>query len=209
MFCGVTLFYSDDIIKLITPKEQIKSKYHKLLQNIKQKVSTKSKKEIITFIEKNSKKYNIFIKNFDIKNNTFILELTGNYKDLLNLLCFYQLHLHINKLDIQKDSTAMKALVYIDTKYFLNQKYIYTDKQNTPNPFIKSKAKHRNKHNKNMSSLKLNILAIINNEVLINGNWYKQNNIIDGYKILKINKCNIEIQNIISKKNKTIWIKNG
>ncbi|MFA9373630.1 MAG: hypothetical protein ACERKK_05665, partial [Poseidonibacter sp.] len=95
---------------------------------------------------------------------------------------------NITNLNLSKDKQTKKYIFKIEIsfdKFFIKNK----------------KADIKVKKQKNINIFK--VKAIISNNVLINNKWIKQNEFINGYKLIEINKNSVVLQ----KNNKQINIK--
>jgi hypothetical protein len=155
---------------------------------------------IINRIENISKRYQLNITNIQSRGNNILLYCSGNFNDIVSFLDFVRLQFDITTLKIySKDS-----IVYLEIKF--NKVLISNNinRNNTikkiSNPFIY----HQNK--KNISKQpqpihqKLKLNAIINNEVIINNKWYKQNDKIYNFVLIKIQQNYVILQDQKTKK---------
>ncbi|MGB5793192.1 hypothetical protein [Poseidonibacter sp.] len=145
-----------------------------------------------------SKELEIYAKNKKIKitkieNQKRVINIEG-YSSIVNISKFIEKIENINEysniinLNLSKDKQTKKYIFKIEIsfdKFFIKNK----------------KADIKVKKQKNINIFK--VKAIISNNVLINNKWIKQNEFINGYKLIEINKNSVVLQ----KNNKQINIK--
>jgi hypothetical protein len=197
IFYGTILYFYDEIIfnfKVPNPiKESQLIIYKNNLDIIDKKISIKNKISIVNLIDKNNAKYKIKIESLNIQENKISLKFYGIFIDMINILNFYQTHFIITYYKLENINGILHCDLKIDTKYFFNENLKIKFNKNLPNPFFYKKIKKLD-YVKPKKVLKL--YAIVLNEVLINGIWYKQEDIIHDNKIIKINTNSIELLNI-------------
>jgi len=205
IFYGSIIWFFDDIFtELFKTKQNDKSikAFQKDIYNIRQKVTLKSNIEFLNFIESNMIKYNIINKAINLKDNYINIKMQGKFIDIINMLNVISLHTSIKMFSFFKNDISNSVIcdIEIKSKYFFNQYKEYKKLQNVPNPFFKETINDMKK------ITKLKIGAIVSDEVLIFGDWYKVGDIINDYKILNIDKNFIKIINIKNNTKKEIFI---
>lgn len=205
IFYGSIIWFFDDIFtELFKTKQNYKSikTFQKDIYNIKQKVTVKSNIEFLNFIESNMIKYNIINKVINLKDNYISIKMQGKFIDIINMLNVISLHTSIKMFSFSKNDISNSVIcdIEVKSKYFFNQYKEYKKLQNVPNPFFKETIDDMKK------ITKLKIGAIVSDEVLIFGDWYKVGDIINNYKILNIDKNFIKILNIKNNTKKEIFI---
>lgn len=177
----------------------IAEEYNKSNTIIKIKNSFKLPKQIFagSFFDL-SKELEIYAKTKKIKitkieNQKRVVNIEG-YASIVNISKFIEKIENINEysnitnLSLVKDKQTKKHIFKIEIsfdKFFIKNK--------------KEDIKVKKQKNTNIFKLK----AIISNNALINNKWIKQNEFINGYKLIKINKNSV----VLEKSNKQITIK--
>jgi len=205
IFYGSIIWFFDDIFtELFKTKQNDKSikAFQKDIYNIRQKVTLKSNIEFLNFIESNMIKYNIINKVINLKDNYINIKMQGKFIDIINMLNVISLHTSIKMFSFSKNDISNSVIcdIEVKSKYFFNQYKEYKKLQNVPNPFFKDTINDMKK------STKFKIGAIVSDEVLIFGDWYKVGDSINDYKILDIDKNFIKIINIKNNTKKEIFI---
>jgi len=198
MFYGTLLYFYDDIMKNFNQKVEPNKAvllYQQKLQSLSSKIVDKKDIKVISFIENNGSKYNVFIETMSINQNRLNIKLHGKFDEVMNLLHLYQTHMKIISFKLFKYKEKIYCELQLDNQYFFNKDKKFTKLKNLHDPFLTLQHKMVNKK-KVILKKDLKLMAIVSNEVLINGSWYRLNDIINNSKIVKINQSSIELQNI-------------
>lgn len=207
--------------------EDIKSFFYKDIQNSKvevvqdknntnrvknDRIDKISDNELLQFIFKSSDRYNLFVNEYEIYKNHIEVKLDGPFEPLIKILLYFQEHLNITSFELQENQENNNDIILdlvIKKDYFYNS---YKSSEIVQNkiealqiisPF-QNKSQNEDTLKKQESGVKLEELklsAIIKDEVLIDGKWYKQGDSINQNKILKIDKNTITIYDAIKGKN--------
>lgn len=197
--------------KEILPKIDVKSKISQIKQyhltNLEDKITLKSDKEIIDYIEKIIEKNNLFAPSISKENNGIFLVMEGSFEEIMNTLNILQKHFIIEEFSLFKsdnNQTNVKNTVLLLNKYFLNQNLKSKKLQNLVNPFKNNKKKD----SKREKTKEIQLNAIVGNNVFIDSKWYTQGDIIQDYTIIQIKSNFIKISNIKTKEIKIIRLHN-
>jgi hypothetical protein len=171
----------------------------KTIQELKENMIKKDSFYIVNQLEKEASLLNIDLKDIKLQKPKLILQFLSNYNNSLLFLRYLELHYKIDSFTIKKDGKLFDINIAIFTTYLFNQNYKLDNTKDILNPYIN----YKDLHTKKIQKPDIKIIAILDNEVLIDKKWYKLNDIINGYKIIKITDDSIQI----SDKTKTYTIK--
>lgn len=162
------------------------------INSIKIKLNTKedyiqTALNIESYIQKN----NIKMIDTKISKNKIVYTLSSELKNLLEFVKYCETKYKkvlINTLSLKNINTQNKVTMYISLS--LNEKY-------TKRVFKENLYKEKLSYidNKNFDLDKYKLYAIVGNNVLINKKWLKINDLINKYKLVKIQKDYIELDN--------------
>ncbi len=176
------------------------------------KIIIKSDQQIIYFIEEVLREHNSSLNAIHLSNKHIDLSIDGEYRNIINILKQFQLHLIIREFTInQKKENIMNTItsnISVSNKYFLNKDTIVKKSNSEVNPFKYEDTReiltkdNKETHPETMRNLKIE--AIVGKNVFLEKYWYKIGDIINDYKILEIGLDFIKVQDIIGDKIKTV-----
>jgi len=197
IFYGFIFIYHQDIIGFFinqevqeTTQSDIITKSSKLKNT---KVSFITDLELVNYMTKQSKNRDIVIDEYRLYKNHVELKIDGDFNSLVNLLLEIQNHFHIISFEITENNDGLTLTIVVKKNYFYNDDTPIITKQRVENLF------ESEKNTPVVLRDEIKIMAIVANEVLIEGIWYKQNDVIDGYRVVNINKESIELFDIQKK----------
>jgi len=197
IFYGFIFIYHQDIIGFFinqevqeTTQSDIITKSSKLKNT---KVSFITDLELVNYMTKQSKNRDIVIDEYRLYKNHVELKIDGYFNSLVNLLLEIQNHFHIISFEITENNDGLTLTIVVKKNYFYNDDTPIIIKQRVENLF------ESEKNTPVVLRDEIKIMAIVANEVLIQGIWYKQNDVIDGYRVVNINKESIELFDIQKK----------
>ena len=173
------------------------------VQNLKSKVTQKNSTYLFKLIEQKSETLDCFIYDIKIQEQTMKLSIKGKLNNIINFLNYLQNHFIIQQFELIYEKNTLFSTITLDTLYFYNPHKIYNKITNIPNPFINISKNYNIKIEKIDAILKID--AIVDSNIFINNKWYKQNDIVDGKKILSVELNRVELIDI--KTSKKIYIK--
>ncbi len=155
--------------------------------------------ELLQYIGRLNDEFDISLINTQILKKSIELKFEGSFNSIVNTLKEFQNKFIIKEFEIKKESNVISVTVVLDIRYIFNDK----SKQVVYTKIYKPFNKEAKKKKKVYEDIKVS--AIIGKEVLISGQWYKENDTVTKYKIVKINKENVMLldnvtKGIISKK---------
>lgn len=140
------------------------------------KITKYDLKKSMLFLENKIDIYNLSLHSMQVKKTNIILELFGKFDGLVAILQKIHSHFQIRSFQFLKNDTKQTFIVTIDTKYFFNEEL--KDKE-----FIIQ----------NIQKKLIKIEAIVDQEVLIGGNWFSKNDFYQNFKIINIGKDFIDV----------------
>lgn len=197
IFYGFIFIYHQDIIEFFinqevqeTTQSDIITKSSKLKNT---KVSFITDLELVTYMTKQSKNRDIVIGEYRLYKNHVELKIDGDFNSLVNLLLEIQNYFHIISFEITENNDGLTLTIVVKKNYFYNDDTPIITKQRVENLF------ESEKNTPVVLRDEIKIMAIVAKEVLIEGIWYKQNDVIDRYRVVNINKESIELFDIQKK----------
>jgi len=188
MFFWLLLFaFESRFSQYFIPKESKKVKINNKLDSMK--IVNSNSKEIVYFLENKLELYDVTLKNLKIDKNTINLELLAEDTKLIGLLQKLQIHLQILSFKFIKKEALYHLQLLINTEYLFNKSALNKE-------FLK--------RSKKPNTIAIKIDAIIDNEVLLNGKWYKKTDTYKEMEISQIKKNYIYLKDI--KTNKIIKV---
>lgn len=151
------------------------------------KIDRLDEKELIVFLQDQISRYEITLYTINIDNNKIAFQTFGDYVDIVNFLHKIELHFLVESFKIDQKEGNVELDVTLNRKYFFNKKQIEKN-------FYMSKEQKQGKQNINIK-----LTAIIEKSVLIDGLWYKQGDMFQGYKIVRVSDDFIQLNNLTSK----------
>lgn len=160
-------------------------------QKILNKINGSHNIKIAKDLQSYAQKIDIKITSFKVTKNNISLETEGSLKSILNFLNFSENYNDITKIEnviiTKTDNTnIIKTVLNLSFAQVIRtgiNENLENRINNISNPFITK-----------VENPKPKLYAIVNEYVLINNRWLKQNDIFDGYKILKINIDSVELE---------------
>jgi len=160
-------------------------------QKILKKLNNVHSIKVVKDMQAYAKELNIKMTLLKAKKNNLSLEVYGELKALLRFISFsenYKSYTKIEDLILSKTQKNNEIKIYLDLSF---AQVIRTDKRsvldleisNVKNPLILK-----------VTTPLPKLYAIVNEHVLINNKWLKENDSFDGYKILKIYLDYVELQ---------------
>ena len=147
----------------------------------KNKIENMSISKIIQYIEQKAKYYKLKIQSIQSKQKTIMVEINGSYLNTLGFLQKIKLHYQIRNFEVIQEEKLTRLYITLNNEYFFNKD---------------SMEKEFSKENIQSKSIliKVKLEAIVGNEVLIDGVWFKQGEIYKQYEIIDINNSFIKLQ---------------
>jgi len=156
-------------------------KLDKLSSIDQSKIEKITPNKIVNFLEEKVELYKVELEKVHIKQQVISLELKGDFKKLIGFLQKLQLHLNVISFKLKKEKGYIYFYLQIESEYFFNK--LFVDKEfYTQDKNIQKK------------SDPLKIDAIIENEVLLEGLWYKKGLDYKDYKLIKVEKNYIQLK---------------
>ena len=186
---------------LIIKEPNILQKQQQLsVQSLSDKIVVRNSKEIMDYIETQIAKHDIFIQSTTISNHTISLSINSSFDSLIEFLYILEQHLIIEEFSLDRlepNSKMIKSRVVFLSEYFVNPNQKEKIVKNIKNPFFhESKiivsTEENTMINKSKSTM-LQVDAIVTNEVLIQGNWYKKGDIFQKIKIVQIDPTVVKV----------------
>ena len=204
MFYGSILYFFDDMfLKLLNkkPDNSIQNqkilKYHNNIKLLKSKVIKKDTNILVKLLEEKSIEFITDIKSAKIEKKYIIVEFMGKFINVMNFLNYCENYLIIEDIKLVQDKRDILCSLKINIEYFYNQNKINNQLIEIANPFI-NKIRDINR-----SIIKYKfpkISAIVSQDVCIDNQWYKTNDVIENYKIIRVDFNSIELLNIKTNK---------
>jgi len=160
-------------------------------QKILKKLNNVHSIKVVKDMQLYSKKINIKMTLLKAKKNNLSLEIYGELKPLLKFINYSENYNNYTKIEdfiLSKTQNGKEIKIYLDLSF---AQVIRTDKHssfdleisNIKNPLILK-----------VTTPLPKLYAIVNDHVLINNKWLKENDSFDGYKILKIYLDYVELE---------------
>ncbi len=165
------------------------------LEILKQNIIKKDINSIIKIIETESLKREVIITLTNIDKNSIEIKFNGKFKNVINLLNYFENHFIINGFTLNKQSSQISSTVTLSTKYMYNPSRKTSDLENLANPFVNIIKKTKLL----IKSKPLIISAIVNDEVIIQNIWYKRDDIITNQKIIGIDLNQVKFLDLTTK----------
>lgn len=147
------------------------------MNNFHKKEKKSSDLELLTYFSKISKKYNIIIDEVKILDNSIQIRTEEKYQNIIVFLNIINQKFHIRNFEIKKEKNTIYFFISLDKSMLLSTKEISKPQKDIKNPFIKRSV------NSFVKTPDIILRAIINDEVLIDDQWYKTGDEIYDYKI--------------------------
>lgn len=144
-------------------------------------------KKGIGFIEDRLSLYEVELDSLKIEQKLLSIELIGEFQNLLTLLKKLEIHFQIMEFKFIKEEDLTRLYVKINSSHLFNKKLV--------------KKEFQVKSTKEQTSHTINIEAIVDNEVLIGGKWFKKNDICsDNFKLSYIAQRYVKFIDLTTKK---------
>lgn len=151
----------------------------KIVQN---KIKHFTNVELLSYIENKSIQFTLDILDMKFTKKTIILQITGSFINEIHFLEHIQENFVILKCELKKEKKEIMLDLIIDIRKYFDKEDVVLS--NIPNPFLGQK-----KRKKRDNSIKID--AIISDEVLIEGDWYKKGAVIKGFIISHISDTEV------------------
>jgi len=166
------------------PKQEIKDNIKSFETIPKDKIKKTLPSEIVQFIEEKIELYTLSLQTIHIKKRLISVEVGGSLQHIKLFLQKIQLHLDLVSYKFLQEQNSVRLYFIVDSEYFFNQTFLQKE-------FIAKKQKVKHK----VHNIKLD--AIVRDEVLLDGSWYKQGeNYKDSYKIIAIEERFIKVKHL-------------
>lgn len=146
--------------------------------------------EMIYQIQSKGKDYNLKTKSIQRKEKAILVEFDGDYTNILGFLQKIKLHYEIFSFEVLKEKNLTRLHLTINNQYFFNKDSVNKEFNTAKKTII----------NKVIKQVQIKLEAIIDNEVLIDGLWYKKGETYKQNKIIDIKRKFIKLQNKATKK---------
>lgn len=192
MIYSLIFIYYKDFLKLIYPNIAQKTVINR--DNTNNKIESKrlSDLELVTYINRNTKDFQIFLEEIKISQNVCDIKLRGDYLEIINFLLKVSQNLKIIQFDMQKIDNTIVVFLRLGKKKFFSLHQEYSRIEKLGNPFYYEKMK------KVIPPPSIKISAIVDFEILVNNKWYVKGDMINQYKVLKIRKNKVDLLNTIN-----------
>jgi len=188
--------FSSDIVTFINPQSLSTNTHTKI--KVKKHANTYIKMDdisLMNYIDTLSREKNTTILESKILEKSMYIKTEANHSEIMKFLTTIENHFVINSFELIEENEQTILSIMIQSSYFYRSALAKKSIKN-PNPFLQNKLK---KQKVNTVDIKLKITAIISNEVLIDGIWYKERDSVGNFKILSILKDKVELKSLITK----------
>lgn len=202
----LVFIFIDDIDNMIYdnkieqhPKSVVSSQSTK-----KERVESLKSDEIINIIDNISKVNKVTILESQILSHSVQIKLEDNYDNVINFLNHLENSFEIKNFEILAENGVITLSVSFGRKY--NYSSIKDTIKNIKirNPFYVNNDKIASK----VPTKDFKITAILDDEVLVDGAWYKHSNILYDYKIVSIQPNEVLLEHIRTKQHITKKVSN-
>jgi len=181
MLCFLVFIFYKEIVSSLF-QQKIENKV--ILQNTNnQKPKKLTHIELITYMNDTSKHYGVLLLESIISQNSIKIQARGKFKNIVNFMGNIEENFQIKKFEIKRFDTKIDVSVTLSTKVFFTHETKHIDTAQVANPFYVTS--YMNKKNKKKEK-NLVVSAIVEKEILINNEWYKIDDIVEGYKIIEM-----------------------
>lgn len=146
------------------------------------KIDKTTTNQIVNFLEKKLEFYKLSLESIDIKQKLISLQVTGSFEQLLSFLQKLQIHLDVVSFKLLQEKERVSFFIQVHNEYFFNKtllkKEFYMKGENIQYP---------------LEIIKID--AIVDDEVLLKEIWYKKGDSYKHYKLIKVAKKFIQLQN--------------
>lgn len=160
----------------------------------KEKLEKATPKNIVRFLEDKIELYKISLQTINIRQKLIYLEVSGSLENYFLFLQKLQTHLEIVKFTLSQDTKGIPFKIVINSEYFFNKKLLnkeFTMSHSTSSPKIP----------------KIKIDAIVDDEVMIEDQWYKKGTSFNLYTITEVDKNRVILKDLQSKQVFTIELR--
>jgi len=196
---------------VIVQDTNIPNKQKLYVKNLVDKIVVKKDKEIIDYIETKIAKYDVFVQSMTSSSHTVCLTINSSFDTAIKLLQQLNQHLLIEEFSLNKlnsRNNLIQTKIIIVSNYFLNQnqkgKKIISVKDPFRSKAITPSISLENKPIQKVPQDTIQIDAIVANEALIEGDWYKKGDIFHKRFIVKIEPTVVKF--VDKRSHKTITI---
>lgn len=202
IFYSLIFFYYKDILAIFTEQKIIKN-----IPNITNSVATQGKisisavhdLDLVNYIIQKSQEQKVQVNEYILYEKSIELNINSDFNDLISFLFDLEKNLYVESFEVlENDDTSLS------TKIMIKKNYFYKSSKNSKSKALINSVFKNTIIKKKFIPKKLIVQAIIDDEVLINGNWYRLNDMINGNKIIKIGNRSIILFNIEKKKNEVL-----
>ncbi|MCD4758045.1 MAG: hypothetical protein K8R39_07230 [Arcobacteraceae bacterium] len=186
--------------KLLIIKEPNIVQQQLSVKSLSDKIVVKNNKEIMDYIETQIAKHDIFVQAMTTSNHTISLNINSSFDPLIEFLYILEQHLIIEEFSLDRvepNSKMIKSRVVFLSEYFVNPTQKEKIVKNIKNPFFQETKtivlKEENTIINKSQSTMLQVDAIVTNEVLIQGDWYKKGDIFQKIKIVQIEPTVVKV----------------
>jgi len=186
--------------KLLIIKEPNIVEQQLSVKSLSDKIVVKNNKEIMDYIETQIAKHDIFVQAMTTSNHTISLNINSSFDPLIEFLYILEQHLIIEEFSLDRvepNSKMIKSRVVFLSEYFVNPTQKEKIVKNIKNPFFQETKtivlKEENTIINKSQSTMLQVDAIVTNEVLIQGDWYKKGDIFQKIKIVQIEPTVVKV----------------
>jgi len=186
---------------LIIKEPSIVQKQQQLsVKSLSDKIVVKNNKEIMDYIETQIAKHDIFVQSMATSNHNISLSVNSSFDTLIKFLYILEQHLIIEEFSLDRvepNSKMIKSRVVFLSEYFVNPNQKEKIVKNIKNPFFQESeiivSTEENRMINKSKSTMLQVDAIVTNEVLIQGDWYKKGDIFQKIKIVQIEPTVVKV----------------
>lgn len=210
IFFTITFIIIQNIVIVQDTNISVKQKLY--VKNLSDKIVIKKQKEIMDYIETTLGKFNLFVQSIVSSDNAILITINSPFDTAINLLQLLEQHLIIEELSFNKIDAfddIIQTKIVIGSYYFLNKNQKNKESISVKDPFhkkpIEPSISLENKPTKKVHQDRIQIDAIVANEVLIEGDWYKEGDIFHKRFRVKIEPTVVKF--VDNQSHKTITIR--
>jgi len=190
LFCSMVYAFSKNILEIIIPSQYEQPFHLQSIVNPPLNIKKLTDSESLVYINKNIQKYQIFLREIKITQNTIDIKVDGSFNNVINFLSNVSQNFTINQFEISKKDDSIHLTLRLSKKFSMS-KTEYKELEKIANPFVSREVSQASI----LSNLKID--AIIGLEILVNNNWYKKDDMINEFKIIEVRKTTVLLYNTI------------
>jgi len=190
LFCSMVYIFSKNILEIIIPSLYEQPLHIQSISNPSLNIKKLTDSEFLVYVNTNIQKYQIFLREIKITQNTIDIKVDGSFNNVINFLSNVSQNFSINQFEISKKDDSIHLTLRLSKKFSIS-KTEYKELEKIANPFVSTEVSHAS----TQSNIKID--AIIDLEILVNNNWYKKDDMINEFKIIEVKKTTVLLYNTI------------